>query len=182
MTTIAPAGGGVGPAAGPAASDRNRDTGHEGGLDTGAVFAPRFVAPYLTVMFIDAIVRVEFYGEGEVKSPEGRELEVRSEVTGGVAVYRIIGRIDALTSRDLESAVGADGTSRIIFDMSDVDFISSAGLRVILVTAKNAAAAKGGLSIFGVQPAVNEVFEISGVKTIIPVASDEAEARAKLGA
>jgi anti-sigma B factor antagonist len=112
-------------------------------------------------------------------------LEVRSELAGSVAVYRIVGRIDALTSRDLESAVGSatrDGTSRIIFDMSEVDFISSAGLRVILVTAKNAAAAKGGLSIFGVQPAVNEVLEISGVKTIIPIASDEAEARAKLGA
>jgi anti-anti-sigma factor len=112
-------------------------------------------------------------------------LEVRSEVAGGVAVYRIIGRIDALTSRDLESAVGSatpDGTSRIIFDMSEVEFISSAGLRVILVTAKNAAAAKGGLSIFGVRPAVNEVFEISGVKNIIPIASDEAGARAKLGA
>ncbi len=116
---------------------------------------------------------------------EGLELEVRSEVAGGVAVYRIIGRIDALTSRDLELAVGSairDGTSRIIFDMRGVDFISSAGLRVILVTAKNATAATGGLAIFGVQPGVNEVFEISGVNAIIPIASDEAEARAKLGA
>jgi anti-anti-sigma factor len=145
----------------------------------------RFVAPCPTVKFIDAVVRVEFYGEGEVKSPEGLELEVRSEVAGGVGVYRIIGRMDALTSRDLESVVGSairDGTSRIIFDMSGVDFISSAGLRVILMTAKNAAAANGGLAIFGVQPGVNEVFEISGVKTIIPIASDEAEARGKLGA
>ena len=112
-------------------------------------------------------------------------MEVRSEVADGVAVYRIIGRIDALTSHHLESAVGSaarGGTSRIIFDMSEVDFISSAGLRVILMTAKKAAAANGGLAIFGVQPAVNEVFEISGVKKIIPIASDEAEARAKLGA
>jgi anti-anti-sigma factor len=112
-------------------------------------------------------------------------LEVRSEVANGVAVYRIIGRIDALTSHDLESAVGSatrSGTSRIIFDLSKVDFISSAGLWVILVTAKNAAAAKGGLSIFGVRPAVIEVFEISGVRKIIPIVSDETEARAMLAA
>jgi anti-anti-sigma regulatory factor len=51
-----------------------------------------------------------------------------------------------------------------------------------LVAAKQAAAAEGGLSIFGVQPAVNEVFEISGVRKIIPIASDEAKARAKLAA
>jgi anti-anti-sigma regulatory factor len=47
-----------------------------------------------------------------------------------------------------------------------------------LVTAKDAAAAKGGLSILGVQPAVIEVFQISGVTKIIPIVSDETEARA----
>jgi anti-anti-sigma factor len=97
-------------------------------------------------------------------------LEVRSGVADGVAVYRIIGRIDALTGHDLESAVGSaagGGTSRIVFDSNEVDFISSAGLQVILVTAKRAAAAKGGLSIFGIQSAVIEVFEISGVRTIL---------------
>jgi hypothetical protein len=41
-------------------------------------------------------------------------LEVRSGVADGVAVYRIIGRIDASTGHDLESAAGG-GTSRIVF-------------------------------------------------------------------
>jgi anti-anti-sigma factor len=109
-------------------------------------------------------------------------LDVRSEVADGLAVYRIAGRIDASTSRDLESAVGAAlSAPRIIFDMREVTFISSAGLRVIVMTAKRAAAAKGGLSIFGVQSAVNEVFEISGLQKFIPIASDETEARSKLG-
>jgi anti-anti-sigma factor len=98
--------------------------------------------------------------------------------------YRIAGRIDGLTSQDLESAVGlalSGGTPRIIFDMREVTFISSAGLRVVVMTAKRAAAAKGGLSIFGVQSAVNEVFEISGLQKFITIASDETEARSKLG-
>jgi anti-anti-sigma factor len=111
-------------------------------------------------------------------------LEVRSEVADGLAVYRIAGRIDGLTSQDLESAVDpalSGGTPRIIFDMREVTFISSAGLRVVVTTAKRAAAAKGGLSIFGVQPPVNEVFEISGLQKFITIASDETEARSKLG-
>jgi anti-anti-sigma factor len=114
----------------------------------------------------------------------GIKLEVRTEVAGGVAVYRIVGRLDALTSPNLESAVGSalsGGNPRIIFDMAEVAFVSSAGLRVILKTAKQAAAAKGGLVIFGLQSAVNEVFEISGLQKFIPVASDETEARSRLG-
>jgi anti-anti-sigma factor len=60
--------------------------------------------------------------------------------------------------------------------------ITSAGLRAVLVTAKQATAANGGLAIFGVQSAVDEVFEISGLKRFISIALDEAEARSKLGA
>jgi anti-anti-sigma factor len=102
-------------------------------------------------------------------------------------MFRIAGRFDAeaLTNPILQSGVSSAisaGTSRIIFDMREVSFITSAGLRVVVMTAKQAAAAKGGLSIFGVQSSVNEVFEISGLSSIIPIASDEAEARSKLGA
>jgi len=43
------------------------------------------------------------------------------------------------------------GNPRIIFDMREVTLITSAGLRAVLVTAKQAAAANGGLAIFGVQ-------------------------------
>jgi anti-anti-sigma factor len=102
-------------------------------------------------------------------------------------MFRIAGRFDAeaLTCQPLqsgiESAIGA-GTPRIIFDMREVGFMTSAGLRVVVMTAKRAAAAKGGLSIFGAQPAVSEVFEISGLANIIPILSDETEARSKLGA
>ena len=112
-------------------------------------------------------------------------MEVKTEAAGGVTVYRIVGRLDALTGPNLESAVGAafrGEKPRIIFDMGEVTFISSAGIRVILKTAKQAAAAKGGLAIFGLQSAVNEVFEVSGLQKFIPIVADETEARSKLGA
>lgn len=137
--------------------------------------------------FSVAIVHLKFYADHDNTPREGLELEVRSEVVDGVAMFRIAGRFDAealtcqVLQSGIDSAIGA-GAPRIIFDMREVGFITSAGLRVVVMTAKRAAAAKGGLSIFGVQPAVNEVFEISGLTKIIPIASDETEARSKFGA
>jgi hypothetical protein len=65
-------------------------------------------------------------------------LDIGREATDGQAVYRIAGRIDASTSQDLESAVGpalSGGIPRIIFDMREVTFISSARLGVIVMAA-----------------------------------------------
>ena len=129
----------------------------------------------------------KLYIEHENASQEGFALEVRSEAADGVAIYRISGRLDAeaATGQGLQSAVGSainGGNARIIFDMREVTLITSAGLRVVIVTAKQAEAAKGGLSIFGVRSSVDEVFEVSGLKGFIPIVSNEGEARAKLGA
>jgi anti-anti-sigma factor len=112
-------------------------------------------------------------------------LDIKSEVAGGTVIYRLAGRIDASTGPNLESAVSSvidQGTPRVIFDMRAVTYISSAGLRVVLSSAKRAKAAKGGLAVFGLQPAVNEVFAVSGFQHVLPIASDENDARSRLGA
>ena len=111
-------------------------------------------------------------------------MDISSESAGAVAVYRIVGKVDALTGPQLVAAVGsaiAGGTPWIVYDMREVTYISSAGLRGILVIAKQAKAANGGLSMFGLQPAVDEVFVVSGFHDIIPIAADETQARARLG-
>jgi anti-sigma B factor antagonist len=116
---------------------------------------------------------------------EKPKLEVRHEVADGVALCRIAGKIDALTGPNLQAAALSainGGNTRIIFDMREVTYISSAGLRVVVLTAKHAKAASGGLALFGLQPAISEVFEITGLGAVIPIASNEAEARSKLRA
>jgi anti-anti-sigma factor len=120
-----------------------------------------------------------------IASDQERTLDINREVTNGMAIYRIAGRIDGVTTPELESAVTSTingGTPRVIFDMRAVTYVSSAGLRVILSTAKRAKAAQGGLAIFGLQSEVNEVFEISGFQNMFPIVSDENEARSRLGA
>lgn len=112
-------------------------------------------------------------------------MEVKNEVADGVALCRIVGKLDALTGPHLQAAADSaidGGNPRIIFDMREVTYISSAGLRVIVQTAKRANAANGGLAIFGLQSAISDVFEITGLRTVIPIVSNETEARSKLGA
>jgi anti-anti-sigma factor len=119
---------------------------------------------------------------GDIKGG-GPKVEVRRETAHGTVVYRISGELNALTGPNLESAITIDeGSPRVILDMREVSYISSAGLRVIVQAAKRAKASKGGIAIFGLQTLVKEVFDVSGLGTIIPIASDETEAQSKLGA
>ena len=112
-------------------------------------------------------------------------MEITSRIDGDLVHLNVAGRIDASTSPDVEQAVSAalkGGRRRLIFDMRQVDYISSAGLRALLLAAKQAKAAGGGVAVFGLQSEVEEVFTISGFGKIVPVADSDTEARAKLGA
>jgi anti-anti-sigma factor len=66
--------------------------------------------------------------------------------------------------------------------MRELTFISSVGLRLITMTAQQATIAQGGLAICGLRPTIAEVFEICGMDKLVTIASDETEARSKLGA
>jgi anti-anti-sigma factor len=79
------------------------------------------------------------------------------------------GRITATTAPDFESRL-ADPLEKdqqvLIIDMSGIDYISSAGLRVILLTAKKLKAQQGDLLLAALQSAVKEIFEMSGFLSI----------------
>ena len=110
-------------------------------------------------------------------------MEITSKIDGDLVVFQLAGRIDAATSPSVEGAVNTavgGGTKRVIFDMSAVSYVSSAGLRVILLAAKKANAAGGGMAVFGLQAGVQEVFSVSGFGRIVPITANEAEARTKL--
>ena len=81
------------------------------------------------------------------------------------------GRIDTVTAPELEDAMSKipnDSTS-IKFDFSKVDYISSAGLRVLLVAQKTMKKIGGSMSIANVSSAVKEVFDITGFSDILTI-------------
>jgi anti-anti-sigma factor len=99
----------------------------------------------------------------------------------GVTVLCLAGRLDTGTSGEAEKqilAVLETGAPKLLLDLSGVEFVSSAGLRVLLVVAKRMKAANGKLRLSGMNATVREVFEISGFTRLFDVHPDRAAALA----
>ena len=99
-------------------------------------------------------------------------MDVEEQLDAGVLVVSPIGRLDSLTSPVLGARLDRlveNGTSRMVLDLGRVDFVSSAGLRVILAALKKARAAKGRFALCSVQPSVQEVLEISGFTVLLSI-------------
>lgn len=89
-----------------------------------------------------------------------------------VTLVAMDGNLDTNTSVDAQDQINAlidGGATKLLTDFTKVDFVSSAGLRVLLATAKKLGGTGGSLRICGLNEAVNEVFEISGFSTILEV-------------
>ena len=88
---------------------------------------------------------------------------------GGCLVLKPSRRIDSANARSFEEdayLLVDKGPVKVIIDSTDLDYISSAGLRVILTTAKKAKAAGGGLTIACAKINVREVLTVSGFDAI----------------
>ena len=92
-------------------------------------------------------------------------------------IAAIAGSLDSITSPAAQKALDAivaQGATKVAVDCSALDYISSAGLRVLLSLAKQLAAKGGSLHTFGLNQTVKEVFEISGFSTIFRVFPERA--------
>ena len=100
-------------------------------------------------------------------------MEIKVIDEGKPYVIALEGRLDTNTSPQLEEFAGGlyeKGVSDIAVDMAACDFVSSAGLRVLLSTQKKMNAAGGSLTIANAVPAVREVFDITGFSDILNLA------------
>jgi anti-sigma B factor antagonist/stage II sporulation protein AA (anti-sigma F factor antagonist) len=99
-----------------------------------------------------------------------------------VVVLRPIGRVDHGTAKDLETGMAphlarcAAGQDHVVLDFAGVDYISSAGLRVLMLAAKQAKAQGGFLAVAAVQPLVQEILEISKFTLVIRILPSVREA------
>lgn len=111
-------------------------------------------------------------------------MELTSDNTGGAVIVKAVGRVDGANARDfhegLEASIGADGESMVL-DFEGLSYISSAGLRVVLLVAKTLQQKNAKLAVCSLSDSIREVFEISGFDKIVPVYSDTGEAVSGLG-
>ena len=108
-------------------------------------------------------------------------MEVTTTELEDVKVLAIQGHLDTNTSPDAESAINAliDSDARkLLINFKELEYISSAGLRILLATAKKLKATGGDLRICCLNETVQEVFDISGFSTILAVSASVDEALA----
>ena len=106
-------------------------------------------------------------------------MEITTRTEQDVTILALAGHLDSNTSPEAQAALDtilAGGVAKLVIDFRALDYISSAGLRVLLGTAKRLSQSKGALRLFGLNEAVREVFEISGFATILTVLDTEANA------
>ncbi len=82
----------------------------------------------------------------------------------------LVGRLDTMTAPELEAELSNDlpGAQTLTLDFADLDYISSAGLRVLL-SAHKAMSGKGGMKVKNVNEIVREVFEVTGFADILDI-------------
>ena len=106
-------------------------------------------------------------------------MNINLEEKNGISIIKLIGRMDAVTVKSFEEACGNlinEGISKIIVDLSDLEYISSAGLRGILIVEKSSRAKKSIVAFCSMQSMVSEVFKISGFISILKVFASQEEA------
>ncbi len=106
-------------------------------------------------------------------------LDVKSEKQKDVLVVSLIGRLDGLTSKtflEKHSAPEYASCARVVLNCQELNYISSEGLRVILMAAKQAKSLGGSLTLCEVNASVNEVMVISGFDQLLGVHSSVEQA------
>lgn len=103
-------------------------------------------------------------------TPEEKIVDIHSEQQHQALVITLAGSFDALTADEAWSTIGmriGEGQQQIVFDLSRVDFLSSAGVRVLLETLKRVRGKGGDLHLVGAGSSVRRTLEISGLVRVL---------------
>lgn len=106
-------------------------------------------------------------------------MEFNTIEKNGIHVVSLVGSLDTNTSVDAETKFGElleSGAQTIVVNFTDLKYISSAGLRIMLFMAKKMNALGGKILLCSMNATVKEVFDISGFSTIFRICANEEEA------
>ena len=99
-------------------------------------------------------------------------MEMSEGKKGDVLILGLSGKLDATSSKAFEEkilTVIAVGERRLVVDLSQLDYVSSAGLRVFLLAAKRLTSTNGKLVLCSLKEQVREVFDIAGFSSVFSV-------------
>jgi anti-anti-sigma factor len=96
-----------------------------------------------------------------------------------VKVFCFEGKLDTNTTPEAETRLGEvveQSVNKILIDFEDLDFVSSAGLRILLATAKKLGARGGALRVCSLNETVRDIFDMSGFSTLLRVFENQQDA------
>jgi anti-sigma B factor antagonist len=97
-------------------------------------------------------------------------LNITKTVNDGKALVALEGRLDTTTAPSLESELKVilPGITGLVFDFQNLEYISSAGLRILL-SAQKTMNRQGEMKLINVTPAIGEIFEVTGFSDILTI-------------
>jgi anti-sigma B factor antagonist len=95
---------------------------------------------------------------------------IEKTMNGTAVVLKIVGRLDMTTAHELEAAINGciAGIKELVLDCSELEYVSSAGLRVIL-NAQKQMSLQGDMKLIHVNETIMEVFDITGFADILTI-------------
>ena len=102
-------------------------------------------------------------------------MNIKTEKQGNKMTVNINGRLDTMTAPEMESKVlgNLDGIEELILDLSELSYMSSAGLRVILACQKKINAAQGSMVVKNVNELIMDIFDATGFIDILTIENEE---------
>lgn len=99
----------------------------------------------------------------------GKDMEIEEKREEEKLILKVTGRLDSATAPEMEEALSEmpENTGELLLDFSELEYISSAGLRVLLNMHKKMEKAEGRMTVTGVNEEVREVFVITGFSEIL---------------
>ncbi|UKS25234.1 STAS domain-containing protein [Paenibacillus sp. HWE-109] len=106
-------------------------------------------------------------------------MNITEQLQGDTVLLGLNGRLDANTSAVLESAfmkLVEQGNGKFVFNLQGLEYVSSAGLRSLLVAAKMIKVIQGKLALASMNEHVKDVFDMSGFSAIFAIYETQEEA------
>ncbi|MGD8563527.1 MAG: STAS domain-containing protein [Desulfarculaceae bacterium] len=111
-------------------------------------------------------------------------MHITVEETGGVCLVIPQGRLDSVSAPEFDQVLDqnlAQNQRAFLVDFTQLEYISSAGLRSLLMLAKKLKPMQGKLALCGLSALIEEVFEVSGFKQLFSICADRSQALELLG-
>lgn len=98
-------------------------------------------------------------------------MEIINVKNGNALTLRLLGRLDTITSPELEAVINTelDGVKELTLDCEFLEYVSSAGLRVLLAAQKRMNAQDGSMKLVKANEMVREIFDITGFADILTI-------------